>query len=132
MRPELGTVPLAKAATIALSIAVAAVGCGGSEADDRRRVPGGDPDRGKALLSTFGCAGCHEIPGVVGRHLLVGPPLSGFARRTIIAGRLPNEPEHLVLWIASPREVKPGTAMPDLQVQEAEARDMAAYLYGLQ
>jgi cytochrome c2 len=32
----------------------------------------------------------------------------------------------------SPQEMEPGTAMPDVGVTEADARDMAAYLYTLQ
>jgi cytochrome c len=30
-----------------------------------------------------------------------------------------------------PKEVEPGTAMPDLGIGEAEARDIAAYLFTL-
>lgn len=32
-------------------------------------------------------------------------------------------------WIRSPDEIRPGTVMPTLGVTEAEARDIAAYLY---
>jgi len=51
------------------------------------------------------------------------------AERAWVAGVLPNEPAALVRWIVDPRAVDPRTAMPDLGVSEAEARDMAAYLY---
>ena len=34
-------------------------------------------------------------------------------------------------WIRNPEAVKPGTAMPNAQVTEADARDMVAYLYRL-
>jgi hypothetical protein len=34
-------------------------------------------------------------------------------------------------WIRAPRVIDPGTAMPDMQVGEAHARDMTAYLYTL-
>ncbi|MES2359821.1 MAG: hypothetical protein V4529_15900 [Gemmatimonadota bacterium] len=44
---------------------------------------------------------------------------------------LPTTPGTLVLWIRFPRNVKPGTAMPDLGVSEREARDVATWLYAL-
>jgi cytochrome c len=48
-----------------------------------------------------------------------------------IAGVLPNTAENLTSWIADPKEADPRTAMPDLGVTKQEARDIAAYLYGL-
>ena len=44
----------------------------------------------------------------------------------------PNDPHHLVRWVMTPQEMKPGTAMPDLGLSEQQARDVAAYLYTLQ
>jgi hypothetical protein len=37
----------------------------------------------------------------------------------------------LIQWIQDPQAVEPGTAMPNLGVDEAIARDTAAYLYTL-
>jgi cytochrome c1 len=94
---------------------------------------GHDP-RGKAAIDKHGCAACHDIPGIHaigGRGGLVGPPLAGFARRSYIAGHLPNTPENLVIWIRNPHAVDPGTAMPVLGLTEQEARDAAAYLLDL-
>jgi cytochrome c1 len=62
---------------------------------------------------------------------MVGPPLSHFAHRVVVAGVLPNEPEDLVRWIRDPQAVLPGNAMPDSGLSEAQARDVAAYLYTL-
>jgi mono/diheme cytochrome c family protein len=93
------------------------------------RIP--DADRGLIALHQYGCPTCHEIPGVVASHSAVGPPLRGFRGRSIIAGRLPNSERDLVAWIRDPPRINPGTAMPDLGVSEADARDMAAYLYRL-
>lgn len=92
---------------------------------------GGDPGRGKLLLRQYGCAGCHRIEGVPTARGNVGPPLDGLAKRVYLAGRLPNTAENLAHWIRRPREVDPRTAMPDMQVTEAHARDMVAYLYTL-
>jgi cytochrome c len=62
---------------------------------------------------------------------MVGPPLTMFARRAYIAGRLPNVPDNLIRWLQDPQGVEPGTAMPNLGVGPPVARDMAAYLYTL-
>jgi hypothetical protein len=48
-----------------------------------------------------------------------------------IGGVLPNQPSNLVRWIRFPRETDSLTAMPDLGVSERDARDIAAYLYGI-
>lgn len=95
------------------------------------QVYGGDPDRGVPAMIDHGCGACHSIPGVTGARGSVGPPLGGFAGRAYVAGVLPNTPAGLVSWLIDPTAHAPSTAMPDLGVTEAEARDMAAYLYTL-
>lgn len=92
----------------------------------------GDPKRGRQALAGFGCGACHQIPGIRGARGSVGPPLTSFARRSYIAGQLVNSPDNLISWIVDPQKVEPGTAMPNLGVVPAVARDMAAYLYSLQ
>ncbi|MEA2724624.1 MAG: cytochrome c [Gemmatimonadales bacterium] len=94
-------------------------------------VVGGDADRGRAALDGFGCGACHVIPGVRGARGMVGPPLTQFGLRAYIAGQLPNQPDNLLRWLQDPQGVEPGTAMPNLGVGPAAARDMAAYLYTL-
>lgn len=90
-----------------------------------------DASRGGDLMRDYGCGACHSIPGVIGARGSVGPQLAGFADRAYVAGVLPNEPGGLVQWLVDPTAHSPETAMPDLGVTEAEARDMAAYLYTL-
>jgi cytochrome c len=91
----------------------------------------GDPKRGQKALAGFGCGACHQIPGIRGARGSVGPPLTAFANRSYIAGQLVNSPDNLIRWIVDPQAVEPGTAMPNLGVVPATARDMAAYLYTL-
>ncbi len=91
----------------------------------------GDPEAGRAALYRYGCGGCHRISGIPGARGRVGPALDGLAQRAYIAGRLPNEPEDLIRWIRNPPGVDPQTAMPELGVEAADARDIAAYLYTL-
>ena len=46
-----------------------------------------------------------------------------------IAGRLSNTPPNLLAWIREPARIDPETAMPDLDVSESDALDIAAFLY---
>jgi mono/diheme cytochrome c family protein len=91
------------------------------------QVPG-NPKRGQIAVTQYACQSCHIIPGVPGSDIHVGPALDQYTDRRYIAGYLPNTPENLALWIRFPRHVKPHSAMPELDVSEADARDMAAYL----
>ena len=87
-----------------------------------------DSERGKHALEQYACATCHEIPGVTGATVPVGPSLRDLALRSYIAGVLPNTSDNLVRWLREPQRVKPGSAMPDLGVTERDARDMATFL----
>jgi cytochrome c2 len=101
-------------------------GCARAEA---RIVPGGDIARGKAAIQTIGCGACHVIDGISDAHGQVGPPLSGIANRSMVAGVLPNTPENMIRWIEDAPSISPQTAMPNLGVTAQQARDIAAYLY---
>jgi cytochrome c len=85
--------------------------------------------RGKALLASYGCVACHTIKGLQAGAGGAGPPLEKIAGNSYIAGILPNHTAAMERWITAPRQVSPGTAMPDLGVTADEARAMAAYLY---
>jgi cytochrome c len=116
----------------ALLLALALVG--GCERDDvpaRLRVVGGDPEVGRVLIANHGCSACHRIPGIDQASGRVGPPLEGFGRRAYIAGRLPNRPAMLTMWVRDPTAIDPRTAMPAVGLSESEARHVAAYLYTL-
>ncbi len=118
-------------ALVALLGALAALAaCIEENVRPRHEVAGGDAGRGRVKIAAYGCGSCHSIGGVPGANSNVGPPLDAFAERSYIAGALPNTPESLVRWIMDPQAIEPGTAMPDLGVVEADARDIAAYLYG--
>jgi cytochrome c1 len=114
-----------------LAALLLAMACRESGTVSQHRVPGGDAERGERALVRLGCGSCHVIPGVAGAEGGVGPPLTHFADRSYVAGRLRNEPVALVKWIRDPMDVDSATAMPDLGVTESEARDIAAYLYTL-
>ena len=108
------------------------VGCGGSHSANRYSlVAGGNAEHGREVIVQKGCGACHVIPGIYTARGLVGPPLSFYGRRTMIAGELPNTPENLIRWVQHPTQIEPGTAMPDLGLTNQESRDVAAYLYTL-
>jgi cytochrome c len=94
-------------------------------------VPGGNPQQGKQLIRAYGCGACHRIPGIRTARGLVGPPLTLYGRRTVIAGELPNTPDNLIRWIQHPKAIEPHNAMPDLGLTRQQAADIAAYLYTL-
>jgi mono/diheme cytochrome c family protein len=96
--------------------------------DARSSVPA--PTEGAdVLLRQYGCHSCHRIDGVVGPFVDTGPRLSRWARRSYIAGVLPNTEENLARWIMDPAGVSPQTLMPDLGVPPAHARAMAGFLF---
>lgn len=116
------------------SAVLAACGDGGMSRQEPARevIPPGDVERGKRLIGAYGCGACHTVPGVREASGKVAPPLNFFSRRGYIAGKVANVPGALIGWIMSPDSVEPGTAMPDLDVSEEDARDIATYLYTLE
>lgn len=97
-----------------------------------RHVP--EPEaaaRGLAAIERAGCGACHEIPKVSWPKGRTGPSLIGFDDIGSIAGALPNTPENLAAFVRDAPRAKPGSSMPAMPLTEDEARDVAAYLYGL-
>jgi cytochrome c len=92
-------------------------------------MTGGDLARAPELIRRYGCAGCHTIPGIPGGDGKVGGPLKDIRQRVYVGGVVTNSPDNLVRWIVSPQTFSPRTAMPATGISEAEARDVAAYLY---
>ncbi|MGZ8470469.1 MAG: c-type cytochrome [Gemmatirosa sp.] len=123
------TMPTMRARGLVVLLALAGVACRDGGVSSRSAVVGGDAARGQRVIATYGCGGCHDIPGVPGASGRVGPALGGLAHRGFVAGSLPNDAETLVRWIRDPQALRPGTAMPDLNVGAQDARDIAAYLY---
>jgi len=114
---------------LAIASAVTLCGCVQRPVEPKWANFGGDPARGAVLIGRASCGACHEMSGIEGANGQVGPPLGTFAHRTMIAGVLPNTPGNLVYWLRHPQAVVPGNAMPDVGLSDAQARDIAAYLY---
>jgi cytochrome c oxidase assembly factor CtaG len=120
--------PRRAARLVTAAIVASAAGCTQAPAS---AVPGGDVARGKQAIKAMGCGACHTIDGIADAHGQVGPPLTGIARRSIIAGELANTPANMVRWIENPQAVEPNTAMPNMGIGPQSARDIAAYLFTL-
>lgn len=105
-------------------------GCG-QPGTEPQTLAGADVGRGRRAIERVGCGACHVIPGVRWPRSRVGPSLDAFAERALIAGRFPNQPETLALWVRNAPALSPATGMPPMPLSEQEARDVAAYLYTL-
>jgi len=87
--------------------------------------------RGMAIVTTGPCAACHVVRGTAagGR---AGPDLTHIgSRRSIAAGTLPLSRGALQGWIAQPKAIKPGTLMPAVALEPADADATARYLESL-
>jgi cytochrome c2 len=92
-------------------------------------LTGGDIARAPDVIRRYGCGGCHTIPGIPGGDGQVGGPLKDMKQRVYVGGVIINSPDNIIKWIVSPQTFSPRSAMPATGISEAEARDVAAYLY---
>ena len=87
--------------------------------------------RGAAIVTEGACALCHAVRGTPGAGR-PGPDLTHVAsRRSIAAGTLPMSRGALQGWISDPKALKPGTTMPVVPLNAADADAVAAYLVSL-
>ncbi|MCK1387626.1 c-type cytochrome [Bradyrhizobium sp. 21] len=112
---------------LVVSLAAMLTGCQQGNATGTDNLSG-DAKQGADLVRNYGCGGCHTIPGIAGADGNVGPPLNRVGTRTYIAGFLHNSPDNMAFWIENPQKVLPGSAMPQMGISAAEARDIAAFL----
>ncbi|HEY0529401.1 MAG TPA: cytochrome c oxidase subunit II [Gemmatimonadaceae bacterium] len=79
----------------------------------------GNAHRGQQVFTSSACIGCHSIAGNPAAMGVLGPNLTHVgSRSTIAAGRFPNTPAYLALWIKNARAMKPGVLMPTLGVDQ--------------
>jgi cytochrome c2 len=93
------------------------------------QTTGGEPREAPRAIRQYGCAACHDIPGVQSPGGLAGPSLSGITERLYVGGVVENTPDKLIRWIVNPKQFSATTAMPVTGISESEARNVAAYLY---
>ena len=83
---------------------------------------------GRRIFETTSCISCHAVGGTVGTGTF-GPDLTHLmSRETLASGAVPNTPENLRTWIASPDHAKPGSLMPAMNLTTRELDELVAYL----
>lgn len=95
------------------------------------QIESSNVERGQQLVLAKGCVACHSFPDIRFPRGGLGPPLDGFADQGLIAGKLPNQPGHLIRFIRNAPAFVPEGAMPAIPMTDQEARDVAAYLLTL-
>ncbi|MCP4913949.1 MAG: c-type cytochrome [Oligoflexia bacterium] len=91
------------------------------------KYTGGNKDKGKELVSTVGCMGCHGVEGFdeaskkVGAY--AGPYLTGTGSKV--------DADWLVSWLKKPSHYQEDTIMPSFRLSDREVNDITAYLMSL-
>ncbi len=107
-------------------------------------------ERGREIVSTIGCLGCHRIPGIEVKAQPAGAPSAVSPTLALVAPLAPPPlPEDqdfapdlskiagkvnadwLFAWIKNPKQFRPTTRMPDLRLSDDEARAVTAFLMTL-
>ena len=84
-----------------------------------------DAARGKKLVETIGCKGCHgfadgEFSTPLGKEKDLVPNLKDIATKT--------DPQWMYHWVRDPKGFEPGTKMPSLRLSDEEALAITSYL----
>ncbi|MCS7087309.1 MAG: cytochrome c oxidase subunit II [Thermoflexales bacterium] len=96
-------------------------------------VEPGDPERGRNYFMNSACVACHYIEGTKAQGKVAPRDLTRFATYPTIAqvDGLENNAENLRRWLKDPQSLKPGTAMPNLNLKAQDVEDLVAYLLTL-
>jgi mono/diheme cytochrome c family protein len=90
-----------------------------------REGTGNDAARGKKLVETIGCKGCHgfadgEFSTPLGKEKDLVPNLKDIASKT--------DPQWIYHWIKDPKGFQPDTKMPSVRLSDEEALAITSYL----
>lgn len=102
----------------------------------QQRQPAAPPSdatalRGQQVFLGSTCVMCHAIGGTEAGARRA-PDLTHLAsRRTLAAGALPNDAQHLASWISNPQAHKPGVNMPSHALSQSDMQALVAYLGSL-
>jgi cytochrome c len=95
----------------------------------KEEMPTGNAERGKQLITQYGCNVCHITPGISGPQGVIGPSLAGVASRPMLSNdKFTNTPENVAKFVQTPASMNPASSMPPLGVGPIDAQDIAAYL----
>ncbi len=83
-------------------------------------VTGGASSANEPAMFTAICKACHSVGGVGG---VVGPALDDVKNR--------KARDEMIAWIRDPQKLKPGTAMPQIPLTDAQLNEIVDFLLGL-
>ncbi len=90
---------------------------------------GGDVKRGKQVVESAGCLGCHAIGENTKVREARGTSYDIAPELTHVGGKV--SPDWAYDWIRNPRHFNPSTKMPSLRLTDGEAKDVVSYLMTL-
>jgi mono/diheme cytochrome c family protein len=100
---------------------------------------GGDPGRGKQLVDSIGCMGCHiaqdtvkDDKGAVRVARRDDFPLERHFGFNLTGVGTKSNANWVFNWIKNPKGYDPNAPMPSLRLSDSEAADITAYLMSLQ
>jgi len=108
----------ARSTWAALAGAAAAIALAATAASGQERAA--LASQGKRLFTEQGCYGCHTVGKT-------GTPIANDLSQ--VGSKYPES--YLRKWLREPQEQKPRAHMPKIQMTEADARALAAYLASL-
>jgi cytochrome c2 len=98
----------------------------------------GNPARGRELVETIGCMGCHiaqdMVPGEDGQARFARRddfPLERHFGFNLTGTGTKTTPEWLFNWLRNPKAYDPHAPMPNLRLSDQEAADITSYLMTL-
>ena len=85
----------------------------------------------QATFLSLSCVNCHRVSGTTADGTF-GPDLSHLmSRDTLAAGAIRNTHDNLRQWIKDPQTIKPGSLMPNMQLNSRELDEVVEYLSSL-
>jgi mono/diheme cytochrome c family protein len=95
----------------------------------------GNLERGKALIISQGCGGCHTITSVAGAVGAVGPKLDGIATAAATRRAGMSAAAYIEESIRQPGAFTvsgfPANVMPKLPLSDSQVKDLVAFLMTL-
>ena len=92
-----------------------------------QKFSAGNAERGKDLIETIGCVGCHMVEGIDDKWNAVGNRKGTYL--TGVGSKV--DPDWLVSWLKKPSHYQEDTVMPSFRLTDGEANDIATYLLSL-
>ena len=87
---------------------------------------GGNASRGRNLVETVGCKGCHVVGDDERMRKERGFSFDIAPELSMAGSKL--DPEWIYAWLKNLRAYRPPTQMPNLRLSDQEARDIVAYI----